>query len=353
MGDLLLKPLALLAELALLPACISAPPRVTFASQEGQTRADLRGVHAVSPEVCWASGSGGTFLRTVDGGTTWISGVVPGAEELDFRDVEALDADRAFLVSAGRPAQIWATGDGGESWELRVSIDLEGAFLDALEFDEDGKHGLAWGDPLQGHFLTLFTEDGGASWQRIGERLPTPLPGEAGFAASGTCLALRWPRIWIGTGGGAARILYSEDGGTSWEVAPTPIQQGEASRGIFSVAFLDDEHGVIVGGDYASPSTTHATAALSEDGGVTWRLARGRPSYRSCVAVLPLGKPSWLLAVGSEGADISTDAGALWTAIDLPGHAAIDFAPGPWLGGRAVGWGVAGGGTVTRVEVWP
>ena len=43
-------------------------------------------------EVVWASGRNGTFTVTTDGGETWNAGVVPGAEALQFRDVQAFSA---------------------------------------------------------------------------------------------------------------------------------------------------------------------------------------------------------------------------------------------------------------------
>lgn len=341
----------LLALVPLLPACLAAPPRVTHAEQMARTQASLRGVSAVSPEVCWASGSGGTFLRTIDGGASWAVGVVPGAEELDFRDVEALDANTALLMSVGRPAELWLTQDGGVTWELRHRLDVEGVFLDAMDFQ--GAQGLAWGDPLEGAFLTLESRDLGRSWARVGERLPQPLEGEAGFAASGTCVALRGERVWIGTGGGSARVLVSADRGETWSAVGTPLQQGAPTQGIFSVAFADDLRGAAVGGDYDTPETAAGTAAYTTDGGLTWSPAEGQAGYRSCVAATPLGQPAWLVSISKVGASASTDGGASWLPLDLPGHYALDFSPTTWLGGRAVGWAVGAGGSVMRLEVWP
>lgn len=73
----------------------------------------LRALNAVSAGVAWASGSGGTWLRTADGGATWSSAQVRDAEELDFRDIEGFDAYSACVLSIGRPATIYCTGDAG------------------------------------------------------------------------------------------------------------------------------------------------------------------------------------------------------------------------------------------------
>src|SRR6266545_2425452 len=51
--------------------------------------AGLRGLSPVSSRVAWASGSGGTVIRTVDGGRSWARVSPPDTETLLFRDVEA------------------------------------------------------------------------------------------------------------------------------------------------------------------------------------------------------------------------------------------------------------------------
>jgi len=73
--------------------CAAAPAQWT--TQQSGTTVRFRGVSAVSASVAWASGSGGTFARTTDGGATWHSSVVAGASQLDFRDVQG---DRKSVV---------------------------------------------------------------------------------------------------------------------------------------------------------------------------------------------------------------------------------------------------------------
>src|SRR5581483_3734783 len=104
--------------------------------------------------------------------------------------------------------------------------------------------------------------------------LPAALPGEAAFAASGSCLIARGEAdAWFVTGGGkAARVFRSTDRGRSWEASETPVAAGAASAGAFSIAFRDREHGMIVGGDYKKPDEAGATAAFTSDGGKTWTL---------------------------------------------------------------------------------
>ena len=61
----------------------------------------LQAVSVVDENVVWVSGHRATYVRTVDGGATWEVGVVPGPDTLQFRDVHAVDANTAYLLSAG------------------------------------------------------------------------------------------------------------------------------------------------------------------------------------------------------------------------------------------------------------
>jgi len=83
------------------PATVPLPALTT---QTVDTRQLLQAVSVVSNDVVWVSGHGGTWARTVDGGATWTTGVVPGADSLQFRDLHALDAKRVWLMSAGTGA---------------------------------------------------------------------------------------------------------------------------------------------------------------------------------------------------------------------------------------------------------
>src|SRR5580692_59494 len=87
--------------------------------QISHTTESLRGVNAVSRQVSWASGTHGTYLRTIDGGVTWTPAQVPDAGALDFRAVVAFSADEAFLMSAGpgEQSRIYHTSNGGVRWE--------------------------------------------------------------------------------------------------------------------------------------------------------------------------------------------------------------------------------------------
>ena len=98
--------------------------------QNSGATAGLRGIHAVDGNVAWASGTGGTVLRTDDGGAHWRScAVPPGADKLDFRGVWAWNSQRAVVMSigAGDQSRLYKTSDGCKTWtQLYVNSDLKG-----------------------------------------------------------------------------------------------------------------------------------------------------------------------------------------------------------------------------------
>ena len=84
----------------------------TLTPQNSGTIQGLIGVSPVNSRVVWASGRGGTFVVTTDGGQTWTNGVVPGAEALQcgldvidgLEGVEPVAAT-AYLAGGLRTAQ--------------------------------------------------------------------------------------------------------------------------------------------------------------------------------------------------------------------------------------------------------
>ncbi|HEV8217124.1 MAG TPA: hypothetical protein VGP95_14850 [Gemmatimonadaceae bacterium] len=332
--------------------CLMASARVVaaqWAPQQSGTTAEFRGLSAVSGSVAWASGTRGRVAHTSDGGKTWTIDTVPGAASLDLRSIFATNGQRVWTMSAGLAdsgqAQIFHTEDG-TNWSRQFTTSEKGVFLDALGF-WDNDHGIALSDPADGKLFVLVTDDGGKHWSRVpADRLPAMLPGEAAFAASGTCLVVQGSsNVWIGTGGAAtARVFRSTDRGRSWRVADTPVHAGSAASGIFSVAFSDATHGVVVGGDYTKPKQPFDNVAITTDGGATWRIARGPMplGYMSGVVFVPGTSGRSLVAVGLAGTARSEDAGETWTMIDSVAYNTVMFAT------RDDGWAVGPRGRIAK-----
>jgi photosystem II stability/assembly factor-like uncharacterized protein len=337
--------LVLMASIAAAPAIAAAQ----WVPQSSGTTAEFRGLVAVSRTVVWASGTRGRFVRTTDGGQTWTVDSVPGAGRLDFRDLHAASATRAWLMSAGPAdtgqARIFHTDDGTH-WTMQFESRQKGVFLDAISFWDDS-HGIAMSDPVDGRLFILTTDDGGTTWTRVPtDQAPPVLPGEAAFAASGTCLTVQGAtNVWIGTGGGArARVFRSTDRGRTWAVAETPVHAGSSAAGIFSVAFSNSRHGVAVGGEYTKATEPSDNVAVTDDGGVTWRLARGPlpQGYMSAVTFIPGTRGRSLVAVGLGGTARSNDGGESWMMVDSVAYNSVAFAS------RDDGWAAGPRGRIAK-----
>ena len=320
----------------------------SWSIQSSGTDASLRGVSAVSPMAVWASGSRGTWLRTADGGKTWLTGQVAGAADLDFRGVRGFDERTAILLSSGsgNKSRIYKTNDGGAHWALLFTNPDAKGFLDGIAF-WDARRGIVLGDAVNGHMTVFTTADGGEHWVR--RQTPPAVANEGAFAASNSSLALLGKKeVWFGTGGqGAGRVYHSKDAGETWTVAATAIRNDTASAGIFSVAFRDAKRGMAVGGEYSKDKETQGNIVVTRDGGLTWMahpaaLSGAAPhGFRSAVIYLAARK-MWI-ATGTSGSDYSQDDGITWRQFDEGSFNALSSAGGAL-------WAVGAKGRIGRLN---
>ena len=284
--------------------------------QSVNTTASFRGLSVVNEKIVWASGTGGTVIKTIDGGRTWNVMTVPSAEKLDFRDIEAFDSKTAYILSIGNgeTSRIYKTTDGGATWKEQFRNKNEKAFFDAIACSDSARC-LAVSDPVDGKILFIETLDG-TRWKTV-DYMPPAEAGEAFFAASGTCLII-FPNTWASflvSGGTSARVFRGGLGSHAshvWMTQDTPMAKGSSGSGIFSIAMADGATGVIVGGNYEKPNEAKDNLAFTSDGGITWKLGTGLSGYRSAVAYLD---KRTIIAVGTNGTDLSVDYGKTWRKI--------------------------------------
>lgn len=296
--------------LILLPF-ISAAQQFTVTPLNNDVNTSIRGLSVVDDQIAWVSGSNGHVGRTIDGGKNWSWTKPFGFETLDFRDIEAFDAQRALIVNAGSPAFVLLTDDGGKSWKQTYVNRDSAVFLDGMDFWNE-KQGMIFGDPIRGKLQILRSSNGGASWDDLSSNLRKEMTlGEAGFAASGTTIkTLGNGKAWIATGGAVANIYYSKDYGRKWKQYSNPIIQGANSTGPFSIDFYDEKNGIVVGGDYLKDQESTNNALYTNNGGKTWN----KPivpvfGYRSAVIYI---NSELCIAAGSSGIDSSDDGGKTW-----------------------------------------
>ncbi|MEO0480751.1 MAG: serine hydrolase [Planctomycetota bacterium] len=293
--------------------------------------ASLRGLSVAPDGAVWISGSSGTMGRRDPSTGEWRVWQAFEHPDADFRDVEAVSVDEALLMRIRGPAAVMRA----KVSDVRLSVVslLEEprplAFFDSIAFTDEGR-GIVFGDPLDGELFVARTEAWGGAWERLRQpTLPLAGAGEAGFAASGTCIALTSEsRLRIATGGATSRVFGSDDFGQTWFVVEHPIAGVSATSGAYSIAFADADHGVIVGGDFTKPDASELSACFTTDGGRTWNMPRavrsstqvGPSGYRSAVAAFPpLGERAFL-AAGPNGLDWTLDGGETWARLpEAPG----------------------------------
>ena len=277
----------------------------------------IRGLSVVDDSIAWISGSKGYIAITTDGGKNWNWQQVKGFEKTDFRDIEAFSDKEAIIMSSGTPALILKTVDGGTNWQVKYRNSDTAYFFDAMDF-ANKKHGYVLGDPIKNKFLLMETKDGGETWGLFND-CPAALPGEAAFAASGTCLRVDSSNlIDIVTGGRQSRhLIFIDDkiAPGSWVSFDLKLIHGKSSQGAFSLA--NGNGTVIVGGDYQKDQLSDSVAEywypIVEHSGAT-SLANKPPSgFQSCVEFI---SGQTFLSTGTPGSNITTDGGKTWTKID-------------------------------------
>jgi len=230
-----------------------------------------------------------------------------------------------FCLSIGSPALLYKIGSAKST--IVYKEDHPKAFYDSMAFWND-QEGIAIGDPTDNCLSVIITRDGGNTWNKLScDSLPEAKEGEAAFAASDTNIKIIGNKTWVATGGKASRVLFSSDKGKTWEVFNTPIIQGLSTMGIYSIDFYDELNGFGIGGDYTKPELNKENKIKTSDGGKTWALVGNgkNPGYRSCVQYIPNGKGSSLVAVGTNGIDISHDSGTSWQHLSDEGFYTLRF----------------------------
>lgn len=242
-----------------------------------------------------------------------------------FRAVAHTSTD-FFMLSIENPALLYKTGDDGQM-ELVYREENPKVFYDAMTFWND-EEGIAIGDPTVDCLSIIITRDGGKNWTKITcDQLPKIKVGEAAFAASNTNISVVGNQTWIATGGKESRIFYSPDKGNRWQAFETPILNGEATTGIYSLAFYDEKNGFAIGGDYTKPELNKANKMTTSDGGKTWKIvANGKdPGYSSCVQYIPNSEAKGLITVGIQGIFYSNNTGNTWNIISRESFHSIRF----------------------------
>jgi photosystem II stability/assembly factor-like uncharacterized protein len=293
-------------------------------TRQGQPGKDLNAVYFADSKRGWVAGDGGLVLHTEDGGRSWSRQNIATNESVN--DIYFRDKENGYLLAA---TQIFTTEDGGDTWQTSTRF-LAQTFggaepeLYSVRFTSK-KRGWVVGSLSRGQnvvdSLVIYTDNGGASWQR--QRVPVrdelihlDFDGER--------------RGWIVGNGG--RILYTHDGGESWT-----LQTSGTTAALYHVDFQGEADGWAVG--------ERGTILRTEDGGQTWRAAP--TPVRSTILSVKFINSDEGWAVGRGGVILRSDDGGLtWKAQDSRTRQnlyALFF-------DKKFGWVVGGDGLVLRYE---
>jgi photosystem II stability/assembly factor-like uncharacterized protein len=314
----------------LLALAVSAlPAHAQFTQQTSNTNASLRGIAIgdAHGQIAWASGTGGTVVRTIDGGSHWTACAIPaGAEKLDFRGIQAFDAQNAVVMSSGKgdASRVYKTADGCRTWKLVFgNPDTPDGFFDAMIFQRRDQ-GWLLGDPVNGRFYLAVTQDGGETWTRVNSPSLAAAGKGGAFAASNQSLLLTEEGPIFGGGGAAlyrgkwaacSLSLEYNDPETCharayFQQEQVPMAAANGASGIFALG-SNLSMTIAVGGDYTAPADASAVAAFSDDDGESWTASATQPhGYRSSVAY-DVNSRMWI-TVGPNGTDVSSDQGRTW-----------------------------------------
>lgn len=192
------------------------------------------------------SGPGAVCAYSDDGGVTWEYSLFhqrfPLRSFYFATDLEGwLAGGTPFQEATPRPEVILKTMDGGFSWETKL-IKAGGQGLSDIQFF-DNLTGVA-----SGHSHLYRTTDGGDSWQAQ----------TAGFV---THLSL--VDNLQGWYCGLVTIKFTDNAGLSW----TPQSVPSPTDYLFSIDFVDDQHGWASGYNY---SPYRGIILVTSDGGTNW-----------------------------------------------------------------------------------
>lgn len=299
----------------------------------------IRALQALNENEIWFAGSEGIFGYSQNGGQNWqIDSITTDSIPPHFRAL-AVTKQAVHLLAIGSPALLYRSTDQGANWEIVYREDHPAAFYDAMHFWDD-QYGIAMGDPTDGCLSVIRTEDGGQSWEKVPcSQIPPAVEGEAAFAASNSNLALQpGGKVWMVSGGPAARVYYSDDYGQNWQVYDTPIVFGGQMTGIYTVDFYDDQNGIIFGGDWNDKARNTQNKAITTDGGQSWQLISdgAAPGYQSCVQYLPGSEGQTLISCGIPGIHYSQDGGTSWDTLSTDSYYTLSVADPYmlWLAGN-------------------
>jgi len=286
--------------------------------------------------VCWATGyktPSNTipypgYIRTTDGGNTWVCDSIPGIPDGYISQIVAIDADTAYVavyvLTSSNSKGIYKTTDGGTTWTKQEAYSAAFYGPGCIHFF-DASNGVVIGDPLLESYTTT---NGGITWNQVS--LPQALVDEYTWVG-GTSIAGYGNSVWFRS---SHRIFRSTDRGNTWTASPYDPQY------YFwwpCIAFQDENTGIYSRENW---NTLAHIYQKTTDGGVTWTVLSNTILDNlapNCIRHIPGTTATYLVSGGEpagwRGLAVTYDAGETWNLIDNIGCLSIGFS------NIGTGWG--------------
>ncbi len=256
------------------------------------TSSELQGIGWAGPNVVWVSASDGSVIKSIDGGTTWLSAGTTGGGE-GYYSIAALDQNTAIVAFGPNSGdgKIYKTTNGGTNWTQVYT--LAGSwfnFVDAITPTEL----WAQSDPVGGNFLILRSTDAGNTWFSIA----TPVAGGTAAGAANSFYRIG-STLWFGTSS-SNKIFKSSNGPEG------PWTSYSSTRNNVGTIAFSSADGSGLAGFWSSTYLAKTT-----DGGQTWSETNQTIGAIKGLDYITSTSRAW--AATATGIWKTTDDGTTWT----------------------------------------
>lgn len=268
------------------------------------------------------------LLRSVDGGNTWLNIMPEGMTPYDSGKF-FLDADHAWLLNStpdGTSGVLWRTADGGTTWQS-FQVPMATAtfhFVDAQTGFAMTDLGVGAGSMAIAIYATM---DGGETWELRFVNDPNLSGAREDIPLSGIKTGLYFLNAqtgWVSGvtyASGQAYFYKTTDGGFTWQAENLPLPPAFADSFVLvePPCFFGQNTGVLVAG--LSGDNLAQVALRTFDGGNTWQTGFPLNISAPYACVLPFNLYFW---DGGPTMFVSVDGGESWmsqaTNLNLPGE---------------------------------
>jgi photosystem II stability/assembly factor-like uncharacterized protein len=262
--------------------------------------------------------TGRGVYKSADGGQTWAFSGLYKTGQIGAVRIHPRDPNTVWVAAIGdafKPTNdrgVYKSTDGGKNWKrtLYVSDSTGAADLEVNPADPNIVYAWMWrgerkpwtiiSGAREGGFYKSI--DGGETWKKITNGLPTELVGKANLAVTAASPSRIYALIEAQPGGGLYR---SEDAGESWKLISANPQM--ITRPFYYVALAADptNANVVYGGAEGF--------FKSVDGGAVWQSLRTPHGDNHDMWINPTDGNT-MIQSNDGGANVSTDGGRTWSS---------------------------------------